>query len=141
MATINIQKSYPVSKKELWKWLTQDELLSQWCMTSKGFELRDGNNFVFETKANPFWGGVFKNHLTDFVMYESLSYDCLANKPMLTTQVTWTLSDQGGETLLSLEHSGFAWHQLLYKNMIEKGWHKMMHQHLSDKLKDTINGR
>lgn len=134
MATIHIQKTYPVPRSQLWQWLTTDDKLSQWCMTSKGFVLRDGNNFVFESKPNLFWGGVFKNHLTDFELHKSISYDCLTDKPMLTTQVTWTLEDQGGQTLLTLEHSGFRWNQLLYKSLIEKGWTKMLTEHLYHKL-------
>ena len=134
MSTIKLEKSYPVPKKAVWEYLVKDELLSSWCMPAKGFTLQKGQDFVFEITPNIFFGGTFYNKVTDFKENVFLSYQCIAKKPKLDTIVRWTLAESGGETKLTLEHSGFSGSQWLIKIMLASGWKKMMHSHLYNKL-------
>jgi len=66
--------------------------------------------------------------------YNYLTYRCIAKKPVLDTVVKWTWIENNGETLLSLEHSGFKGSQFMTKMMLQGGWKKMMEQHLYEKL-------
>jgi len=127
-------KSYPVSKGVVWAHLINDELMSEWCMPCKGFALKKGQEFVFEIAPSVFFGGIFYNKILDFNEGEFLSYECAAAKPKLTTVVKWMLAEEGGETKLILEHSGFMGSQWLTKMMLAGGWKKMMNKHLHDKL-------
>ena len=134
MSTIKLEKTYPVSKEILWEYLVKDELLSSWCMPSKGFCLEKESSFAFNIPANIFFSGTFNNIVKDFSEHEFVSYHCKATKPKLDTVVKWTLKESGGKTTLSLEHSGFKGSQWLVKFMLTNGWKKMMESHLYDKL-------
>ena len=134
MGTIQIEKAYATTKEVIWDFLTQDTLLSSWCMPTKGFELGKDTKFVFEIKPNIFFGGTFHNTLIDFEHGVFLSYQCASTKPKLDTIVKWMLVEKDGETILSLEHSGFKASQWLTKIMLTSGWKKMMHEHLLDKI-------
>ena len=134
MPTIKIEKIYLAPKEALWEYLIKDELLSSWCMPSKGFVLQKGQTFEFNIAKNIFFSGTFNNTVTDYSEYKFLSYQCLATKPNLNTTVKWTLSEENGKTKLSLEHSGFKTYQWLTKMMLTTGWKKMMEYHLYEKL-------
>ena len=134
MSEIRLEKSYPVSKEVVWEHLIKDELLSAWCMPTKGFALEKGQEFDFNIPSNIFFSGTFHNTVTDFSKGAFLSYKCTAMKPKLDTAVKWTLTEQGGKTKLTLEHSGFRWSQGLTKMMLASGWKKMMNEHLYSKL-------
>ena len=134
MATIKLEKQYPVSKQKVWEYLVKDELLTSWCMPSKGFFLEKEQEFIFEIDANAFFDGTFYNKVTDFDEYNFLTYKCIAKKPVLGTVVKWTLTEQNGETTLALKHSGFKGSDFMTKTMLKGGWKKMMNDHLYNKL-------
>jgi uncharacterized protein YndB with AHSA1/START domain len=134
MSVIRIEKAYPVPKEAVWKHLIKDELLSLWCMPSKGFALEKGQRFEFNIPSNIFFSGTFQNEVKDFSNGEFLSYKCTSTKPKLDTIVKWTLAEANGETKLAIEHSGFKGSQWLTKTMLASGWRKMMNVHLLEKL-------
>ena len=134
MAAIKLEKRYPISKEKVWTYLVNDELLSSWCMPCNGFALEKGQEFVFEIDANAFFDGTFYNKMTEFEEQNFLVYQCIAKKPALDTIVKWTLTEQDGETILMLEHSGFKRSDFMTKAMLKGGWKKMMNEHLYDKL-------
>jgi len=134
MSIIKLEKTYPVPKEVLWEYLIRDELLSSWCMPSKGFALEKGQRFEFNIPKNMFFSGIFNNKVMDFHNGEFLSYQCTATKPKLDTIVKWTITERYGETKLALEHSGFKRSQWLTKIMLAAGWKKMMNEHLYEKL-------
>ncbi|MCL2573851.1 MAG: SRPBCC domain-containing protein [Defluviitaleaceae bacterium] len=134
MSAIKLEKVYPTTKDAVWAYLVKDELLSSWCMPTKGFALEPGEDFVFEMSASAFWDGVFYNTVTDFDEHKFLSYKCTAKKPRLETMVKWTLTEQEGKTKLTLEHSGFKGKDWLTKIMLKSGWKKMMDEHLYKKF-------
>jgi len=137
MSIIKLEKTYPVPKEVLWEYLIRDELLSSWCMPSKGFALAKGQKFEFNIPKNIFFSGTFGNKVMDFHDEEFLSYQCTATKPKLDTIVKWTLIEKSDETKLVLEHSGFKKSQWLTKIMLTTGWKKMMNGHLYEKLTKT----
>lgn len=134
MSAIIMEKTYPVPKELVWKWLTDDELLGLWCMKSTGMTLEIGAHFTFETPPTPIWSGVFKNTLTEFVTNELLVYTSLTDKPQLTTEIRWTLSETNGQTTLKLVHSGFTVKQLMVQSMIYHNWRVMVHDALYARL-------
>ena len=134
MSVIKLEKTYPVPKETLWEHLINNELLSSWCMPTKGFVLGKGQDFVFEIPSNIFFDGTFYNRVMDYSENSFLTYHCKAKKPKLDTVVRWTLTESGGKTKLALEHSGFKGSQWLTKIMLTGGWKKMMNAHLYDKL-------
>jgi len=134
MSAINLEKTYPSSKEEVWKYLVNDELLSTWCMPAKGFSLDKGKEFLFEMAPSVFWDGKFYNKVMDFEENNFISYECISKRPRLSTVVKWTLSEENGKTMLSLEHSGFRGFDWLTKTMLAAGWKKMMNENLYNKL-------
>ena len=134
MATIKLEKEYPVSREKVWEQLVHDELMTDWCMPCSGFALVKGQEFKFEIEANAFFGGTFNNIVTNFADCEFLEYRCVAKKPALDTVVRWTLTEQDENTTLSLEHSGFKRSAFMTKAMLTAGWKKMMNEHLYKKL-------
>ena len=134
MSTIHLEKTYPVPKEAVWEYLVRDELLSSWCMPSKGFSLCKGQVFEFNITPNFFFSGTFYNKVTDFSECAFLTYECTSQKPKLNTVVKWALTEKNGETKLSLEHSGFKGIQWFTKIMLASGWKKMMESHLHGKL-------
>jgi len=134
MSVIKLKKTYPVSKEKLWAYLIEDELLSSWCMPSKGFELRRDCEFKFEMPSSIFWDGKFHNTVTGFRPYGFLTYECVMRRPAIRTTVKWTLTEENGETTLELEHSGFKSKDWLTRIMLFRGWKKMLNRHLYSKL-------
>jgi uncharacterized protein YndB with AHSA1/START domain len=106
-------------------------------MPSNGFALSRGQSFVFTISSNIFFDGTFSNKIMDYSENEFLSYQCASKKPKLDTVVRWTLTESGGKTKLTLEHSGFRTSQWLTKAMLTSGWKKMMNSHLYHKLKQS----
>jgi len=135
MSAIKIEKTYPVPKETLWAYLTSDELLSSWCMPSYGFALEPGETFVFQMPSSAFWDGKFHNKMLDFEELVFLKYQCIAKRPKLDTIVAWTLMQEGEQTKLVLEHSGFGGKWLI-KIMLAAGWKKMMNEHLYKKISE-----
>jgi len=136
MSSIILEKTYPVPKEAVWEHLVKDELLSSWCMPSKGFALEKGQKFEFNIPKNIFFSGTFNNKVMDFNDGAFLSYQCTSAKPKLDTIVKWTLAEKNGGTKLALEHSGFKGAQWLTKIMLASGWKKMMNEHLYKILED-----
>ena len=130
---IKLSKTYPVSKEALWAYLIEDELLSSWCMPSKGFALQRGREFTFEMRPSLFWDGKFHNTVTGFKPYGFLTYDCIMKRPSIRTTVKWTLTQEDGKTTLELEHDGFKG-KWITKIMLTSGWKKMLNRHLYNKL-------
>jgi len=134
MSVIKLEKTYPAPKEAVWAHLINDELLSSWCMPCNNFALEQGREFVFEIPSNVFFDGTFYNKVMDYSENDFLSYKCESKKPKLDTVVSWTLTESGSETKLTLEHSGFRGSQWLTKIMLAAGWKKMMNTHLYEKL-------
>jgi uncharacterized protein YndB with AHSA1/START domain len=133
-SAIRLEKKYPVPKEAVWRYLTSDALLSEWCMPSKNFALEKDQEFAFETSPSIFWDGKFFNKVTDFKENAFLSYECYSKSAKLNSLVCWTLTEENGETALALEHSGFRGSNRLTKMMLTGGWKKMMNTDLYNKL-------
>jgi hypothetical protein len=100
MATIKLSCNYPVSKEKIWEYLTNDELLTSWCLPSKNFSLEKGREFKFQSTPSIFWDGIFIN-----------------------TIVTWRIVENNSSTELLLEHSGFRpVKDLFTKIALTGGW-------------------
>ena len=136
MSAIVIERVYPAAKEVLWQWLTEDERLSQWSMKCQGFVLEIGNVFIFETPSNPIWGGILKNTLIEFEMYELLVYTCQTTKPVLDTRVKWELTEAEEGTKLRLTHGGFTMKQFMNQAMLNNEWKRMIHEFLPEKLQN-----
>jgi uncharacterized protein YndB with AHSA1/START domain len=114
--------------KEVWKYLTEAELMAQWLMKTD-FKPVVGHKFMFWSRAVPeldFDGNIYCEVL-EIVPQKKLVYSW-KNSAMdgtinLESLVTWTLSTKGKGTELALEHSGFKGkiHDTLYQAM-NKGW-------------------
>ncbi|MCL2855268.1 MAG: SRPBCC domain-containing protein [Defluviitaleaceae bacterium] len=134
MATIRLEVTYPAPKEAVWEHLVNYDLLSKWCMPSKGFVLEKRQRFDFNIKPSIFFCGTFNNTVLDFNEADFLTYQCTAIKPKLKTIVKWTLTEVDGKTKLSLEHGGFEGYQFIAKSMIASGRKKMMKEHLAQQL-------
>ena len=135
MATIKLSHDYPVSKEKIWEYLTNDDLLTSWCLPSKIFLLEKGKEFIFQSDPSIFWDGLFKNTILDFSMNTFLSYKCVNENSKLDTVVTWKIIEENNSVKLSLEHSGFRpIKDFFTKVALTGGWKNMMQQKLYNKL-------
>lgn len=130
---------YQYSPAVVWEYLTNKELISQWLMKNDFLPVV-GRQFHFF--ANPVceldFDGIIYCMVLEVVPGEKLSYSWKCGpgngEINLDSIVTWTLTQEGTGTILSLDHSGFR--ELEHYNMftiMDAGWLKHM-KNIEEKL-------
>jgi len=117
---------------EVWRALTEPELLAQWLMPSDIKPLV-GHKFTFREQPRGDWDGIVYCEILEADPPRKLVYSWQggseiddANTPRLDTTVTWTLTPSpGGGTLLHLFHHGFRPEDYAFK-VIGDGWRSML---------------
>ena len=123
----------PQRPEIVWKTLTTSDLIGRWLMPND-FEPRIGGTFTFRAKPMGDWDGIVHCEVLDIVSYRKLVYSWKAgsdNNPnygaRLETLVTWTLTQVGDGTALSLVHSGFRSPQNDFAfNAMSPGWSRVL---------------
>lgn len=143
--SIQQQIFYPHPAAEVWEYLTQPALLSQWLMPNN-FQLAVGHEFQFTAKPMPQFNsdGIFHCRVTEIVPFKKLSYSWKTGPGngdiSLDTLVVWTLVEEANGTSLHLEHTGF--HETknlgIYEGMTN-GWAKKLQQ-IADSLNTATHG-
>lgn len=133
---IVVDEVFPHAPEQLWKALTDGEMLARWLMAPSGFEPVVGKQFTFKTKPAGEWDGTIHCEVLELVPNERMAYSWKGGHESnagygsrLETLVTWTLTKVDGGTRLRLVHSGFVLPQnaLAYENM-GGGWQKILRQ-------------
>jgi uncharacterized protein YndB with AHSA1/START domain len=146
--TITIERVLAQPRERVWKALTDRELLGRWFMEND-LEPEVGRAFTFRMKPQRGWDGITHCEVIDLQPQETIAYtyrgkatgekaiacagvtsDAVksAGKGFMTeldTVVRFTLSDDGGNTRLRMEQSGWSGFKLLVVSFImEMGWRR-----------------
>jgi len=129
--TIYIDQFLPYSPAQVWKALTDSDLLARWLMPND-FQLLVGHRFTFKNFPIPSvkFGGTVYCEVLDFEPERSLRISWIdrGKENGLNSTVTWRLESEEDGTRLYLEHDGFdpnhPLQQLGYQ-MMSQGWSRL----------------
>lgn len=127
---------YEQSPSEVWKYLTQAELIALWLMPNN-FKPVLGHEFQFQTKPIPSLDldGVFHCKLLEITPFQKLVYSWKGGAGngvfTLDTVVTWHLEPYEKGTKLSLQHSGFRESNFPIFTGMADGWQKNIYKMLN----------
>ena len=138
---------YEQTPDEVWKYLTQAELIALWLMPNN-FEPVLGHEFEFSTKpiSNMGLDGVFYCKILEMIPLKKLTYSWKGGPGngvfTLDTIVEWTLEKFGNGTKLFLKQWGFKEANLAIFNAMTNGWQtniQKMVNHLNTTNHDNTN--
>ena len=119
----------PHPPANVWRALTEPELLAAWLMVSDMQPLV-GRSFTFRSEPMPWWDGIVQCEVLEIDLHKRLRYSWRTSGPeasRLDTVVTWTLTPtSSGGTRLTLEHSGFLPANAFAFDGAGKGWQRML---------------
>lgn len=132
--TIAIDQFFPYPPAQVWRALTDPELLARWLM-SNDFRLEVGHRFTFKGTPVPKvnFSGLVQCEVLSFEVERNLSYSWadFSGENDLHSTVTWRLEPEEQGTHLFLEHEGFdpanPLLQLSYQIM-SGGWLRLLRQ-------------
>ena len=138
--TIRTDQFLPYTPTQVWKALTDPDLLAKWLMPND-FQLVVGHHFTFKNVPIPavkFEGTVYCEVL-DFEVGRKLRFSWVdrGEENGLNSIVTWRLESEGNGTHLYLEHEGFdPNHPLQLKGyqMMSEGWSRIVGQRIAEVL-------
>jgi len=138
--TIRTDQFLPYAPAQVWKALTDPDLLARWMMPND-FQLAVGHHFTFKNVPIPSvkFGGTVYCEVLDFEVERRLciSWVDRGEENGLNSTVTWRLEPEGNGTHLFLEHVGFdpnnPLQQLGYQ-MMNQGWRRIVGQRIAEVL-------
>lgn len=118
--------------EQVWRTLTEPELLSQWLMKND-IKASTGHTFTFRAEPQGDWDGIVYCEILEVDPPRKLAYSWKGGNekdspgaPRLDTVVTWTLEPTpSGGTLLHLVHEGFRPDDYAFQ-VIGNGWRSML---------------
>lgn len=113
MSVIRITHEYPHSPAELWRALTDPELIPLWTATGAGarpvgFDTAPGTRFQFVAKPKPGWDGIVNCVMLEAVEPTLLRFSWTDNGGGDETEVVYRLEPTANGTRLTYEHTGFT---------------------------------
>jgi uncharacterized protein YndB with AHSA1/START domain len=132
---ISIEREYPHSPDQVWRVLTEPELLARWLMNND-FKPVVGHTFTFRSDPQPGWDGITNCEVIEVEHARRLRYTWVGGP--LNTEVAFTLSPTTAGTRLRLEHSGFeGLKPVLVSLILGSGWARMLKKKVPSLL-DTL---
>ena len=133
--SIALDEYLPHAPAQVWRALTEPELLARWLMPPTDFQLKVGHRFTFQGTPVPRvqFSGIVRCEVLSFEVERSLCYSWVdhSGENDLRSIVTWRLEPEGQGTHLFLVHDGFdpehPLQQLSYQIM-SGGWGRLMRQ-------------
>ncbi|MFF2551304.1 SRPBCC domain-containing protein [Nocardia sp. NPDC058058] len=128
-AAVEVGRFFPQSPEEVWRALTDPDLLEQWLLRSVGFTPEVGTHFMFVMPTEP------PSEIVSEVLVarpgEQLTYTWVYTKGDNPPKwvVDWTIEAQGRGTRLLLTQTGFDIEdrrQKMARNAMERGWRNLM---------------
>jgi uncharacterized protein YndB with AHSA1/START domain len=113
MSDYRITRRYPHSPTEVWRAVTDPELVPLWTSTGRGgrpegFSPTVGTNFRLVGKPVPGWRGVVESEVLEARPPSLLRYSWLGDENGEITQVTYRIEPDQGGTRFTFEHTGFT---------------------------------
>jgi uncharacterized protein YndB with AHSA1/START domain len=121
--TIQIDQYLPYAPAQIWKALTDPDLLGRWLMPND-FKLEIGHHFTFKNVPIPSvkFDGIAYCEVLDFEIERKLHISWAARgENGLNSTVTWRLEPEDSGTHLFMEHAGFD-----PENPLQQRAHQMM---------------
>ena len=119
---------YPQPPREVWRALTDRDLLAQWLMPND-FEPRVGHRFTFRTDPAPGFDGIVHCEVLELVTEQRLTISWRGGGN--DTIVSFEIEPSGAGTRLRFSHSGFAGIKgRLIGTMLGNGWRNMLDKRL-----------
>jgi uncharacterized protein YndB with AHSA1/START domain len=132
---ITCSVTYPQPPRDVWRALTDRELLSQWLMPND-FEPRIGHRFTFHAPPAPGFDGIVHCEVLELVPEQRLTISWRGGG--IDTVVTFALEPAGSGTLLRFSHTGFSGVKgRLIALLLSNGWGKMLRNRLPSLLART----
>jgi uncharacterized protein YndB with AHSA1/START domain len=128
MTDIRIVRDYPHPPANVWRALTEPELMGRWGMRPEGYLPVVGTRFRLIGKANPGWRGFVECEVLEVREGLMLRYAWDDDGKGPPTQVTYRLEPHAGGTRLTVEHSGFRGVRgfIFAKLIMTPGWGKVL---------------
>ena len=138
MEKIEKKVSINAPAEKVWKALTEPKQLGEWMMMPTTFEPVVGKEFTFKAEGMEGWDGYFHCIVREVEVNKKLVYTWNSGMINAETLVTILISETGGQTELTLIHTG--WENLpaeMRSQMIDghsKGWDERFVKKLSELL-------
>ena len=138
MEKIEKKVSINAPAEKVWKALTEPKQLGEWMMMPTTFEPVVGKEFTFKAEGMEGWDGFFHCTVKEVEVNKKLVYTWNSGMINAETLVTILISETGGQTELTLIHTG--WENLpaeMRSQMIDghsKGWDERFVKKLSELL-------
>jgi len=138
MEKIEKKVSINAPAEKVWKALTEPKQLGEWMMMPTTFEPVVGKEFTFKAGGMEGWDGYFHCIVREVEVNKKLVYTWNSGMINAETLVTILISETGGQTELTLIHTG--WENLpaeMRSQMIDghsKGWDERFVKKLSELL-------
>lgn len=124
---IRNQWNYEQAPNEVWKYLTQEDLIALWLMPNN-FKPIAGHQFEFRAKPIPSLDldGIFYCKVLEIIPFQKLTYSWKGGQGngvfSFDTVVEWKLEKNGSGTTLFLKQSGFKEANLSIFTAMTQGW-------------------
>lgn len=113
MSEFRIVRDYPYPVAEVWRVLTDPELVPRWTTTGQGgrpegFAPVVGTRFRFVAKPTPGWRGIVDCEVLEVDAPRLLRYSWVGDEGGPATHVAYRLAPHPGGTRFTWEHTGFT---------------------------------
>jgi uncharacterized protein YndB with AHSA1/START domain len=143
--TIYVDQLLPSSPAQVWKALTDPDVLARWLMPND-FRLAVGHYFTFKNVPIPQvkFGGIAYCEVLDIEVERQLriSWVDRGEENGLNSIVTWRLEPEGDGTHLFMVHDGFDPNHLLQQlsyQFMSKGWMRLPQRIAEILAEDPVN--
>lgn len=122
------KRTLPHPPEKVWRALTQSWLIEEWLMAND-FVPEVGHCFTVRAAPLPGWAGITHCQVMAVEPPRLLAYrwgDGTESASGLKTTVTWTLTPEGGGTLLLMEQSGFPSRTALSYARLGQAWGRFL---------------
>jgi uncharacterized protein YndB with AHSA1/START domain len=113
VSEIRITRHYPHPPEQVWRAVTDPELVARWTSTGRGgrpegFVPTVGTHFRLVGKPMPGWRGIVDCEVLAVQEPVLLRYSWVGDENGARTEVTYRIEPQAGGTRFTYEHTGFT---------------------------------
>lgn len=136
MMDIHVDTVLDHPRERVWSALTSSEAMAEWLMPND-FRPQVGHRFMFTTDPAPGFDGTVRCEVLEIDEARRLAISWCSGK--LDTVVTFTLTDEGaGRTRLAVDHTGFAFRDLIARLVMGPGWKRIARRKLANVLDGSM---